>query len=77
MLTHTELLEVIFTRSEIQTSNYLNIAVSTLDTDMTVHRARKTALQISESTMLAKVKVNLRSEEMDMNKHIDTDVRCT
>lgn len=48
-----------------------------LDTDMTVHRARKTELQISESTMLAKVKVNLRSEEMDMNKHIDTDARCT
>jgi len=30
-----------------------------------------------KSTMLAKVKVNLRSEEMDMNKHIDTDVRSS
>jgi len=44
---------------------------------MTVYRARNTALKISERTMLAKVKLNLRSEEMDMNKHIDTDVRCS
>lgn len=44
---------------------------------MTVYRARKTALKISESTMLAIVKVNLRSEEIDMNKHIDTDACCS